>query len=178
MKQQFSLQSFSQPSNNLNLTTTISFESNSLSIDYQLFGELNNIQIASPVDNPTRQNELWQDTCLEFFLAIPDSSAYWEFNLSPSGNWNVYSFDDYRQGMQEESAFTSLPFQCKGELDYFSLSLNVNPQVIIANPQTLEIAVTAVIKNYQNEVSYWALKHKGKEADFHRRDSFVNIAFD
>ena len=63
-----------------------------------------------PADMPARRDRLWEETCFEFFLAVKNSPRYWEFNLSPAGHWNVYRFADYRQGMQEEPAFASLPF--------------------------------------------------------------------
>jgi hypothetical protein len=32
-----------------------------------------------------------------------------------------------------------------------------------------------VIKDKNSEVSYWALTHQGATADFHLRDSFVEV---
>ena len=50
-----------------------------------------------------RADGLWRATCFEAFVR-PDaqgdaSSAYVEFNLSPSGHWNAYDFRAYRDGM-------------------------------------------------------------------------------
>ena len=41
-------------------------------------------------------------TCFEAFLGLPGHTAYWEINLAANGDWNVYSFDDYRSGQQEQ----------------------------------------------------------------------------
>ena len=69
-------------------------QNNLLTIHYALTGKIEDIFLPSPTVNPTRKEELWKNTCLEFFLAVKDSSGYWEFNLSPSGDWNVYRMDD------------------------------------------------------------------------------------
>lgn len=144
-----------------------------LSIEYHLQGDLNSIAIDSLVISPSRQLELWQDTCFEFFIGIPGDRNYWEFNLSPSGEWNVFHLDDYRQGLREESAFSSLPFTVERRENSLSLKLKFDVSKIISLAQPLEISVTTVIKSTQDEVSYWALTHTGKEADFHLRDSFM-----
>ena len=173
--QQFSLQPFSSsnPHLNLQLRGTISRQSHRLSLHYQLFGNLADVAIAPFADTPVRKHELWQQTCFEFFLAIANSSRYWEFNLSPSGDWNVYRFSDYREGMQEELAFTSLPFDIKTGSDCLSLDLDLDLRAIIPTTQALEIAITTVIKHRNGELTYWALTHTGDRADFHRRDSFM-----
>ena len=50
----------------------------------------------------TRRDHLWESTCFEAFLAPAGRPEYWEVNLSPSGDWNVYRFDGERQGMRPE----------------------------------------------------------------------------
>lgn len=62
---------------------------------------------------------------------------------------NVYSFAAYRQGMKEEMG-----------------------QINQAN-QAVEIAISAVIQGRGGHTSFWALAHRGPQADFHRRDGFV-----
>jgi hypothetical protein len=112
-------------------------------------------------------------TKFEFFLALHECDRYWEFNLSPSGDWNIYRFDAYRQGMQTEMAFTSLPFQVLPKSDELLLSLDLDLGAIIQPEQVLKVAVSAVIKRKDGELIYWALTHPGPQADFHRRDSFI-----
>jgi hypothetical protein len=146
---------------------------NILSIEYQLFGDLNAISIDPPVSTPSRQFHLWEATCFEFFIGIPGDRNYWEFNLSPSGDWAVFALDDYRQGLRNELAFTSLPFQVDLYPNYITLSLEFDLSELILAEQDLEMSVTTVIKSSQGELSYWAIKHSGKEADFHLRDSFA-----
>jgi hypothetical protein len=145
---------------------------NILSIEYQLFGDMNAISIAPPATAPSRQSHLWEATCFEFFIGIPGDRNYWEFNLSPSGDWAVFALDDYRQGLRDELAFTSLLFQVDRYPNYITLSLEFDLSELILAEQDLEMSVTTVIKSSQDELSYWAIAHSGKEADFHLRDSF------
>ena len=94
----------------LEITGTITRRDHTLVLRYELRGDLEALSLPGPAAHPGRLDGLWQETCLEFFLAPPDSPRYWEFNLSPAGHWNVYRFRDYRQGMTEAAAFTALPF--------------------------------------------------------------------
>jgi hypothetical protein len=157
----------------IEISGRVNRKDNILSIEYQLFGDLNAISIAPPASLPSRQFHLWEATCFEFFIGIPGDRNYWEFNLSPSGDWNVFALDDYRQGLRDEIAFTSLPFKVDRYPNYITLNLDVDLSEIILLEQDLEMAVTTVIKSSQNELSYWAIFHSGKEADFHLRDSFI-----
>jgi hypothetical protein len=144
-----------------------------LAIDYHLSGDLKDIIIPHPVNSPIRQHELWEETCLEFFLGVSNSPQYWEINLSPTGDWNVYSFQDYRQGMQEEVAFSALPFRIQTQANAWQLDLEFDLSKIALTDSSLQIAICAVIKQINGEISYWALTHRGLQADFHRRDSFL-----
>jgi hypothetical protein len=152
-----------------------------LSIEYQLQGDLNSVTIDPPATVPSRKPELWDRTCFEFFIGVPSDRSYWEFNLSPSGDWNVFQLDDYRQGLREETALTSLPFTVDRHANSLVLKLQFDVSKIISidalserlRQRDLEISVTTVIKSTQDEISYWALAHQGQEADFHLRDSFI-----
>ncbi|MEH2289955.1 DOMON-like domain-containing protein [Nostoc sp.] len=171
----FYLQPFSSNESfpNLKITGNISRNANQLTICYNLGGNLKEIAIAPQSNAPSRKHELWEDTCFELFLGIKDSARYWEFNFSPAGHWNIYRFDGYRQGMQEETAFEKLPFNIQNQADGFALALDVDLDKIISANQAIEVAITTVIKHRNGEVTYWASTHRGAEADFHLRDSFI-----
>jgi hypothetical protein len=158
---------------NIELSGRIDRQNELLSIEYQLQGDLDAIAI-DPVNNtPSRKIELWTATCVEFFIGIPGKSDYWEFNLSPSGDWNVFHLDDYRQGLQNELAFITLPFTIDRQANSLLLTLTLDLSNIIPTEREIEISVTTVIESRQHQISYWALTHTGTEADFHRRDSFI-----
>jgi hypothetical protein len=122
---------------------------------------------------PQRRDELWQHTCLEWFLALPQQEAYWEFNLSPNGDWNVYLLDGYRRGLRPDSQYSALPVRTSPGERSTSFTVTAPLPAPLAAAQPLELAVTAVVEQRSGAISYWALHHGGTEADFHRRDGFL-----
>lgn len=173
--QSFSLKPFLSTSilPELSITGSINRHSNNFAIHYALLGALSEVVIPVPADMRMRKNALWEETCFEFFLNVKNSSHYWEFNLSPSGHWNVYRFKAYRQGMQAESAFSSLPFSVQRHQDALQVSLRFDLDRIIAAKQALNIGISAVVKLINGKVTCWALTHPCLQADFHQRDSFI-----
>ena len=147
---------------------------NRLFIRYVVTGDVDSIFTPAPSNSPARKDDLWKATCFEFFLAVKDQPPYWEFNMSPSGDWNVYAMDAYRQvNMREESAFAQLPFEFRkaGPQLVLDLSIDLNP--ILHHNQPLQVGITSVIQTLDESETYWALAHPGQRADFHLRESFV-----
>ncbi len=176
MKEQiFFLQPFQKDvmSYPFNIKGNIARNFDSFYIRYEFLGDLSEILIPEKADIPARKNNLWQNTCLEFFIALRELPQYWEFNLSTSGDWNVYSFTDYRNGMKEELSFASLPFKIKKQTESFQLDFECDLGKIINKSQPAEFGVCTVIKYKNRELGYWALMHCDDKPDFHLRDSFI-----
>ena len=173
MKHSFTLIPFTaNTAPEIEITGAIARQNNRLKITYRLAGT-SQLIIPEATDKPTRQYDLWEHTCFEFFLRLKNSTKYWEFNLSSAGHWNVFRFPDYRQDIAEEMAFASLPFEVIQQADLLQLDLEVNLDKIIAGDRKLEVAITTVVEDKAGQLSYWALTHPGTEADFHHRDSFI-----
>jgi hypothetical protein len=143
-----------------------------LEIEYVISGDLTSIAIPAPKVVPERKFDLWEATCCELFVAIPDRLDYWEVNLSPSGDWNVFHLDDYRQGLVEEVKIVNLPIAISHQPDRFSLKTQIDLPLPIGDNRAIEVGITTVIATPTKEISYWALTHSGQEADFHLRASF------
>lgn len=176
MKSSFNLVPFSvntAPEFEINGNIEHHNNNNKLEIEYKLTGNLSQLIIPEHKHSPTRQYNLWENTCFEFFLGIKDSSKYWEFNLSPAGHWNVFRFDDYRQDIAEEITFDALPFKVIQQYNLLYLNLEFNLYQIINAEQNLEVGITTVIEDKEKQLSYWALTHTQKVADFHDRNSFL-----
>jgi hypothetical protein len=171
----FTLQPFHPaiPHPAVQVTGAIVRRADHLAIRYDLLGELSALALPAPAAQSSRRLKLWEETCFEFFLAVKYSPRYWEFNFSPAGHWNVYAFAGYRQGMQEEKAFTALPFTVQQGGDSMRLALELEVGRIIPASQALEVAISAVLKSRNGQATYWALSHPGPQADFHRRDGFI-----
>jgi hypothetical protein len=93
----------------LRLEANLRRQGSSLLIRWILSGDLEQLRLPDPVQEPQRLDELWTSTCLECFLARSADEGYWELNLSPSGDWNLYRLDGYRQGLRPEAAIQQLP---------------------------------------------------------------------
>jgi hypothetical protein len=144
-----------------------------IQIHYQLTGDLNAVVIPQRTNPPVRRDELWTTTCLELFISAKESSPYWEFNLSPNGDWNIYKLTDYRSNLKAELEFQDLASVIDRSADHFELNLVCPLPANLKTSPKLEVAICAVIQLKQGPISYWALNHGGSEADFHRRDGFV-----
>ncbi|MFN6338980.1 MAG: DOMON-like domain-containing protein [Cyanobacteriota bacterium] len=148
-----------------------------LRVVYQLRGDLDPVTLAAPADGPPeRADNLWEHTCFELFLAAEGEAPYWEVNLSPSGAWNLYRLDGYRQGLRPEPDRDTLPFAVSRSPGLVEVRLDLSLPAELARTcrqRPLWLGVTAVIERRGGELSYWALAHGGAEADFHRREDFL-----
>jgi hypothetical protein len=162
-----------EPPTHITVACVISRCSNILAVSFELLGNMEELAIPMAVDIPARKKYLWEETCLELFLGLKDSPRYWEFNLSPAGHWNVFRFDAYREGMQEEGAFPSLPFRVQNLPGSFLLAVEIDLDRIIEEGKSLDAGISAVVKKRDGGASYWSLTHPGPRPDFHRRESFI-----
>jgi hypothetical protein len=156
----------------LSLTGDVSRLGEHLAIAFRLAGPLQALQLPPLAPSPERRDNLWQSTCLECFLALPESPGYWELNLSPSGHWNVYRLEGYRQALAADPSFGRPGLERRPQPDRLELRLGCRLPPLLAAAPVLEMAITAVIATTGGVLSYWALHHGGAEADFHRRDGF------
>ena len=177
-EQPFSLIPFpAQNIPDITITGKISLQNDLLVLHYSLLGKIGNVLLPAASASPRRKNELWKTTCFEFFLAIKDQPGYWEFNMSPSGDWNVYRMDAYRRaGFREETSIQRLQLEAKREAGMFVLSAAIDLNPIFQHgfaSQLLEAGITAIIQTKDGDETYWALAHPAPYADFHLRESFT-----
>lgn len=135
------------------------------------------------VTKPSRQKDLWNDTCFEVFIPTKSADAYLEFNGSPSGNWNWYSFKKYRGGMTEfpinPESIPKQSVQSRSESSIESewvLPMSGIRQGFLSAGQNLlqfDHVGVSVVLNTSVATTYWALAHDGIKPDFHLRSSWV-----
>ena len=157
----------------LRITGTIVRRGDALTIGYDLEGDLRGLALPARAARPERKDRLWEETCLELFLADAGSPAYREFNLSPAGHWNAYRFATYREGMREEEAIASLPFLVRTEPGVLRLALELDLSAFGSTGKDVEVGICAVVRTTAGRKSHWALAHPGPVPDFHRRDGFT-----
>ena len=156
----------------LSLTVDIQRSLKFLELRYRLQGNTSNLIVPNQAKHPSRQNNLWESTCFEFFFSPHDALHYYEVNLSPSGNWNIYRFDNYRTGMTEALEIQDLKYQTAISPSEITLDCHfpLSPLNLASTP--LKLSITAVLAQ-QLGISYWAIKHSANQADFHQGDSFI-----
>lgn len=144
-----------------------------LSIQYQLSGDLNSVNIPSIGTGGDRRDRLWEKTCFEYFLRLADRSQtrYWEINLSPCGDWNVFSLSNYRDDLQAEMAIAHIPFQVNLAPNELQLDISMDIAPLVGN-QNIQVGISTVLI-IAGEKSYWAIAHPAPQADFHHPDSFA-----
>lgn len=145
-----------------------------------------------------RKDELWRHTCFEAFVRAGKSSIYREFNLSPSGDWNCYRFDDYRHGMEPEHHVgdpgigtyirrqplhpeSSARMKEAGtdtmerfETPFFMLTATLElGKMMLPLDEPWHLGLSAVIEERNGTKSYWALAHPPGKPDFHHPDCFA-----
>ena len=144
-----------------------------LALDYELLAPASELIWPAATTTPVRRDELWQSTCLELFIAKPNEPRYWEINLSPSGDWNVYRLDGYRQSLQAEPAIQRISLSSDSAADRHQLQATIELPPALRQVAPLEANLCAVLQHANGCNSYWALCHPSSEADFHARAGFV-----
>lgn len=141
-----------------------------LHLTYRVEGDIAQLQLPQQKP-PARTDGLWRDTCFEAFLRAPGSSAYDEFNFSPSGEWAAYRFARYRSGMTELELGGPPVIACHRHAQQLVVEAEIGASDIAS--QDLLLALSAVLEDRQGEVSYWALLHPAAKPDFHDDAGFA-----
>ena len=149
------------------------FDASELIVQFVLTGAIDQLKIPSISDTPQRRVGLWETTCFELFLGSTGQENYWEINLSSSRDWNVFRLDRYRENLREEPKIERLPFRVERQGDRLTLDVPLDIQTLGLCRDTIELSVTGVLEETTGNISYWAVVHAGKTADFHLRKSFV-----
>jgi hypothetical protein len=143
-------------------------ETGLLELRYVLEAQMDRLRIPPP-RAPARRDELWKHTCFEAFLGTESGAAYRELNFAPSGEWAMYSFTAYRQGM----GLTEAAIEPKIAVDRGAQQLTLSASAQTGLPAPGRLALAAVIEDEDGRLSYWALRHPPGKPDFHHPESFV-----
>jgi hypothetical protein len=124
-----------------------------------------------------RRDELWRHTCFEAFIRAGGESAYYEFNLAMSGDWNAYRLSGYRKGMEplkEADPPSGDPFwRAPPSAPAFSAVLELERLAALPVHEPWHVGLSAVIEERNRRISYWALEHPRGAPDFHHPDCFA-----
>ena len=137
---------------------------------FEAEGTIGRLDLPAPT-LAARADGLWRQTCCEIFLRTADAPAYDEFNFSPSGQWAAYRFGSYRSGMVELECGKPPTIACEILPDRMRLEACIGPTG--PTPRPLLAALSAVLKDREGGLCYWALKHPPGKPDFHHESGFA-----
>jgi len=140
-----------------------------LKLHYKLAGAIGDLQLP-PWAEPARTSGLWRHTCFELFLRAGAGPGYLEFNFSPSTQWAVYRFTDYRAGMIEASEALRPRIRFVASAQGLALVAEIDN---LPAGASWRLGLAAVIEEVEGTISYWALSHPPGEPDFHHPDCFA-----
>jgi hypothetical protein len=159
-----------QVSGSANLTA------NELYISFEVTGDLSWIDFGNYTPEKYRRLNLFEKTCFEFFLKIPNGQ-YLEFNFSPNFSWNIFSFYQLRGPLLELPMEKDIDLDILNSSDKFFLvakiSKDILPMEYLNNLKLAQFGITMVIKSRLGTISYWAIDHKDSRPNFHHYDSFI-----
>lgn len=149
------------------LDVTLTRQANgALAIVYAIHGLNLDLRVPTP-HAPAPEDALWKTTCCELFVGPTGQGDYREFNFSPSGQWAVYDFLDYRERKPGTPGCPAPTLLTRREEDLLQLDVLLPPGALPAG-DPLRVAVSAVLEANDGNLGYWALAHPPGKPDFHR----------
>lgn len=142
-----------------------------LVVYYQIEGDIDQLQLP-PQRRSAHTDGLWQHTCFEAFVRESGQRSYVELNFSPSSEWAIYRFEDYRRGMTPIEPPHAPKIICRRRENRLEADVDVHLTGIVPQAE-LQLALSAVLEDQQGKISYWALAHPPGNADFHHDAGFA-----
>ena len=146
-------------------------------IEFRITGDLQHVKWPNPQQSYTKQNDLWKTTCFELFCKPSSQSTdYFEWNFSPSGNWGFFAFKNYRDPLtlytRHSGGFLGSHMTQTDGVCVLTTYINTHFSSMLSL-ETLQFHFTAVVEHSNGELSYWALRHAPEKPDFHAPACFV-----
>ena len=161
------------------IESKIEFCELTLNVVYRVRGALSELLMPTPCTMPSREDDLWQETCFEVFLRRRNQpQQYIEFNFSPSGDWAFYRFRDYRKDLECPAVHDPLSITTQARDNELTLGTKIPWSIIhdtLPGNHPLEIGLSVILKDRNGEISYWAIMHPSDKPDFHHPDTFVAL---
>lgn len=145
-----------------------------LELQYRLKGRMGELDIPE-AEEPVRTVGLWEETCCEAFLKPAGGTAYYEFNLSPSSQWAVFDFTDYRENFRQLDVGRAPVIDCEESAESLFLSAVIDLSMLPPDVHGVDwqFGLSCVVKARDGTQSYWALTHPPEKPDFHDSNCFT-----
>ncbi len=142
----------------------------SIFVTYEVLGDISSLHLPVKNNKPEQKDFLWKETCLELFVAKKEDSSYVEFNLSPSGDFNVYFFSDYRKKKESDKESYVKILERKENAS----CLKIQAEFFLEDlPSEIIFSITTILKTKEQNYHY-AFSHVKDRPDFHAREKFRN----
>ncbi len=138
-----------------------------LNISYRIEGAIDRLRLPES-GTALRKDGLWQHSCFEAFLRADANDSYHEFNFAPSGDWAAYRFAARRKG-RESPAMPAPRMEFRRGAEFCEMKAAIPLAAIpdLAQAAVLQAGLAAVMEDADGGLSYWAVAHRGAQADFH-----------
>lgn len=175
----FSLKPFdNNPDYKFSIESELNYTTESVFINYKLTGDLSGLDLGSGHPKHARVIKLWEKTCFELFIKNSKDN-YIEFNFSPDFEWNAFYFAKKGDALVEYAGVDLVKMDILLSLEVFHLIVEIDkkkfPKGFFDQESKLSGAITSVIKEKNERLSYWALNHTDTRPNFHDFRSFVAI---
>ena len=144
-----------------------------IDISFQVTGNIESLQIPAKSLTPSRKDNLWENTCFEVFIAKPERADYWEYNISPSQNWAVFHFTEYRLSKNDELSIGNIDVTTHFTPPNQYTIQSQLPLVEALYAKNLQVGISTILQDREKTIYYYALAHQRQNPDFHVRDSFT-----
>ena len=129
-----------------------------------------------PAAGHPRRDFLWERTCFELFIGVKDEDFYREINLSDSGEWQAYQFEEYRypEHMPPLAAYDIELIGLQRTKFGLTASVDINPflhQHDLKMKDTY-FGLSAVIAT-PDQQHLFAMQHSSPQADFHNKRDWL-----
>ena len=152
---------------NTDITYILSTQSTALNISW-IISDYSSL-IIPKIKTPQRSLNLWETTCFEAFILDPQTQIYYELNISPSSEWNLFVFDWIRGPLLEAPLKTPLIPQITKTKNQLRIDIHL-PSI---RPKPMKVGISAVTQGINHTLDYWALIHCKSNPDFHTLESFI-----
>ncbi|TCM69954.1 hypothetical protein EC844_102227 [Acinetobacter calcoaceticus] len=147
-----------------------------LNVGFWLTDPLQSVTWPTAVQSHPRQDFLWENTCFEIFVGVVGEDHYREINLSPSGAWQVYQFEEYRYPEQIPPLMSHDIDLIQLKKTHYGLNATVDLGGFMQQQQLkwsdVFIGLSAVLKT-ADQTHYFAMQHSSPCADFHNKRDWL-----
>jgi hypothetical protein len=146
-----------------------------LDLRYNVEGAITNLQLPR-MGTCMRADKLWEHSCFEVFIRVPNQNWYYEFNFAPSRAWAAYRFISHRKGMLIASEIVPPCIETSTNPNHYAISVGLELDSFpeLEREPIWEIGLSTVIEEINGRKSYWALAHPEGPADFHHTACFAH----